>query len=262
MVSCSGFSGKVTVINITGSSTMYHLTEQLAAEYMTLHPNVSIYVSGSSTASGIKALINNETDICTASRTLQPEEAKMLSDYYQTVGMFYLIAKDALTIYVNTENKVDDLTVKQVRDIYTGKITNWSEAGGDNIEILPIIRVPNSGTHIYFKEHVLAGADYTNKAQAEATTQDVIDEVASIENAIGYGGIVKNPDIKALKIQGVVPSETNVRNDRYLLTRYLHFFTTNTPRGEVKNFIDWTLTPAGQKVIEKTDFISLFNVSY
>lgn len=262
LASCSGYSGKVTVITITGSSTMYQLTEQLAAEYMMLNPNVSIYVSGSSTAAGIKALINNETDICTASRTLQPNEAKMLSDYYQTVGMFYLIAKDALTIYVNKENPVDNLTVLQIRDIYTGKIKNWKEVGGEDFEILPIIRVPNSGTHIYFKEHVLAGLDYTEAAQAEATIQDVIEEVSTIENAIGYGGIMKNPDVKMIKIKGITPSEENVRNDKYPLTRYLHFFTTNTPKGEVKKFIDWTLTPAGQKVIEKSDFISLFSVSY
>jgi len=261
-LSCSASTTSFAVIKIQGSDTMLRLTERLAEEYMTKNPGVSIYVEGGGTASGIRALINNQVDICTASRTLQPEEAKLLADYYKSVGMFYLIAKDALTIYVNPSNTVDNLTLTDLKKIYTGKITNWQQLGGTDLEILPIIRNPNSGTHIYFKEHVLGGDDYLESVESVATTSDMIDEVLSYTNAIGYGGIVYDTEAKAVKIDGIAPSEDNSRNDKYPITRYLHFFTTNTPRGEVKNFIDWSLSAEGQRIVKLQGFIPLFGVSY
>lgn len=260
--SCSASTTSFAVIIIQGSDTMLRLTERLAEEYMTKNPGVSIYVEGGGTASGIRALINNQADICTASRTLQPEEAKLLADYYKSVGMFYLIAKDALTIYVNPSNSVNNLTLSDLKKIYTGKITNWKQLGGNNLDILPIIRNPNSGTHIYFKEHVLEGEDYFNSVESVATTSDMIEDVLSYTNAIGYGGIVYDTEAKAVKIDGIAPSEDNSRNDKYPITRYLHFFTTNTPRGEVKNFIDWSLSAEGQRIVKSQGFIPLFGVSY
>lgn len=260
--SCSASTTSFAVIKIQGSDTMLRLTERLAEEYMTKNPGVSIYVEGGGTASGIRALINNQADICTASRTLQPEEAKLLADYYKSVGMFYLIAKDALTIYVNPSNSVNNLTLSDLKKIYTGKITNWKQLGGNNLDILPIIRNPNSGTHIYFKEHVLEGEDYFNSVESVATTSDMIEDVLSYTNAIGYGGIVYDTEAKAVKIDGIAPSEDNSRNDKYPITRYLHFFTTNTPRGEVKNFIDWSLSAEGQRIVKSQGFIPLFGVSY
>lgn len=259
---CASSATPVAVIRIQGSDTMLRLTESLAEEYMTRNPGVSIYVRGGGTASGIRALINNDVDICTASRNLQPEETKLLAEYYKSLGVFFLIAKDALTIYVNKKNPVNNISINDLKQIYTGRITSWQDAGGDNLQILPIIRNPNSGTHIYFKEHVLEGEEYFSGVQAEATTMDVIDAIESSSAAIGYTGIVNTDDVKALNVEGIAPSEENARNDKYPITRYLHFFTTNTPRGEVKRFIDWALTPAGQKIIQQSGFIPLFEVAY
>jgi len=261
-ISCSSKPTQVATIKISGSDTMLNLTEHLAKEYMKLNPGVSIYVKGGGTRAGIQDLINDETNICTASRLLQPYEAKLLADYYGTLGLFFLIAKDALTIYVNPDNPVKNFTIAQLKEIYMCKIKNWKELGGNDEPVIPIIRNPNSGTHLYFKEHVLEDEEYCVSVTVESTTEDVIEQVAEHVNAIGYGGIGFTDNIYQASIEGIKPSEENARNDSYPITRYLHFFTQKTPTGAVKDFIDWVLTPAGQNVIKESGYISLWELPY
>lgn len=258
---CSATRVDVAIIRIKGSDTMLLLTQMLAEEYMRNNPGVSIYVEGGGTSSGVKSLIRGEIDICTASRTLKADEAKSLADYYGTLGVFYLIAKDALSIYVNPDNPVRDISIENLRKIYTCKIKNWHELGGLNQEVLPVIRNPNSGTHAYFKEHVLGGSEYCTSIMVEPTTESVIETVSENENAIGYGGIGYGEDIVHISIDGIAPTEENARNDRYPITRYLHFFTSRTPTGPVKSFIDWVLTPEGQAIIKEAGFIPLWKLS-
>ncbi|MDP2366374.1 MAG: phosphate ABC transporter substrate-binding protein, partial [Ignavibacteria bacterium] len=198
------------------------------------------------------------TDICTASRNLKPDEAKLLADYYDSLGLVFLIAKDALSIYVNSNNEVQNLTQSELKKIFLGEITNWNTIGGKDTSIVPIIRNPNSGTYLYFKDHVLEGADYTANAQVEPTTKEIVKFIEENENAIGYGGMGYKGNIIHAKINGVEPTENNVRNDSYSIIRYLHFFTTKTPGGEVKRFIDWVLSPAGQSIVRKSGFIPLW----
>ena len=251
---------EVATITIKGSDSMLQLTENLAEEYMKLNPGISIYVYGGGTSEGVRALIRNEIDICTASRNLKPEETKALADYYGTVGLFYLVAKDALCVYVNPYNPLKDFTVEQLKKIFECKIKNWKELGGKDQNIIPIIRNLNSGTHLYFKEHVLEGDEYCNDAVVEATTRSVIDYVEKNEGAIGYGSIGYKGDIFYAKIEGIEPSEKTVQNDTYPITRYLHFFTSKEPKGTVKNFIDWVLFPDGQKIIKQSGFIPLWEI--
>jgi len=239
---------------------MLLLTENLAQEYMKLNPGVSIYVYGGGTAAGIKSLISGEIDICTASRNLKPEETKSLAEYYGTVGLFYLVAKDALSIYVNPYNPVKYLSLDNLRKIFECKVTDWSELGGKNQKIFPVIRNQNSGTHLYFKEHVLEGDEYCDASVIKATTPEIIEYIEQNENAIGYGSIGYQGNVVRAKIEGIEPSEENARNDSYPITRYLHFFTTNVPRGTVKNFIDWVLSPDGQRVVKQSGFIPLWEV--
>ena len=146
-----------------------------------------------------------EIDICTASRNLKPEEAKALADYYGTVGLFYLIAKDALCVYVNQYNPVKNLTFNQLRKIFECKITNWKELGGKNQKIIPVIRNLNSGTHFYFQEHILEGDEYCSEAVVEQTTGSVIEFIEKNENAIGYGSIGYKGKIDYAKIDGIEP---------------------------------------------------------
>ena len=260
ILGCSFKPTEVARITIKGSDSMFQLTEMLAEEYMKLYPGISVYVSGGGTAVGINAMINGEVDICTASRDLKPEETKSLAEYYGTVGLFYLVAKDALCIYVNPSNPVRNLTLDELRNIYECKIENWKELNGKNQKIIPVIRNMNSGTHLYFKDHILLGEEYCSDVEVKPTTPDIINYVEANENAIGYGSIGYKGKITSLNIEGIEPSVQNAQNDSYPITRYLHFFTSRTRKGAVKNFIDWVLSPVGQKVIKQSGFIPLWEV--
>ena len=258
ILGCSYNPSENLSIKIKGSDSMLLLTENLASEYMKLNPGISIYVYGGGTALGIKSLIAGEIDICTASRNLQPDEAKSLADYYGSVGLFYLIAKDALSVYVNQYNPVKNISMEELKNIFECEIVDWSMLGGKRQKMIPVIRNSNSGTFLFFKEHVLLGDEYCDEAVVEATTAEIIRYVEENENAIGYGGMGYKGKIAYANIDGIEPSEKNAQNDTYPLTRYLHFFTTNTPKGTVKKFIDWVLTPDGQNVIKQSGYIPLW----
>jgi phosphate transport system substrate-binding protein len=258
---CSVKPLEVSVITIKGSDSMLLLTENLAEEYMRQNPGISIYVYGGGTASGITALIKGEIDICAASRNLRPEEAKALAEYYSTVGLYYLIAKDALSIYLNPLNPVNDIKLSDLKKIFECKITNWSELSGKNQKMIPVIRNINSGTHLYFKDHVLEGNEYCDRAVVKATTPEIIEYVEQNENAIGYGSMGYKGNIVYAKINGIEPSDKNAQNDTYPLTRYLHFFIAQTPKGAVKKFTDWVLSPEGQRVVKQAGYIPLWDLN-
>jgi phosphate transport system substrate-binding protein len=150
------------------------------------------------------------------------------------------------------------VSLKQLKDIFIGNMTNWKNFAGNDTTIITVTRNPNSGTYLYFKDHVLEGEDYSDNSVIEPTTKDIVKFVESHKNAIGYGGMGYKGKVFDAKLNGVEPSEDNVRNDTYPIIRYLHFFTTKTPRGEVKKFIDWVLSPAGQSVVRKSGYIPLW----
>jgi phosphate transport system substrate-binding protein len=129
-------------------------------------------------------------------------------------------------------------------------------------QIVPVIRNPNSGTHYFFKEHILGGTEYCKDVVIESTTKKVIEYVESNVNAIGYGGMGYQGDLINPEIDGIEPSEKNAQNDSYPLTRYLHFFTSREPKGAVKEFIDWVLSPEGQEIIKNSGYIPLWEVPF
>jgi phosphate transport system substrate-binding protein len=259
---CSPKPIELAVIRIKGSDTMLELTENLAEEYMKKQPGISIYVEGGGTSEGVRALIRGTADITTASRNLKPEEAKLLVEYYGTLGIVFLIAKDALSIYIHPDNPVKNLSIDQLKKIYQCEITNWKEVNGNDALIIPVTRNPNSGTQLYLQEHILDGEEYCEDLIIESTTRNVIEFISENPNAIGYGGISYNGKVHHLKIEGIEPSPKNAQNDSYPITRYLHFFTTKEPKGAVKNFIDWVLTPEGQKIVDQSGFIPLWEIPY
>jgi len=259
---CSVKPVEVAVIKIKGSDSMLQLTETLAEEYMKEHPGISIYVYGGGTADGIRSLIRGDIDICTASRNLKPDEAKALAEYYGSVGLFYLVAKDALSIYINTSNSVNDISLADLKKIFECKITDWSEVGGNRQEIIPVIRNLNSGTHLYFKDHVLEGDEYCEESVIKATTPEIIEYIEQNENAIGYGSMGYKGNIAYAKIDGIDPSDKNAQNDSYPLTRYFHFFTTQLPKGAVKNFVNWVLSPEGQRTVKQSGYIPLWEITF
>ncbi len=231
---CSVKPVEVAIITIKGSDSMLQLTENLAEEYMKMNTGISIYVYGGGTSEGVKALIRNEIDICTASRNLKPEETKALSDYYGSVGLFYLVAKDALCVYINPHNPVKNLTSDQLKRIFECKLTNWKDLGGRDQKINTVIRNLNSGTHFYFQEHILEGNEYCTEAVIEPTTRSVIEFIENNPGAIGYGSIGYKGGIVFAKIDGIEPSEKNAQNDTYPITRYLHFYHNSITKGGCK----------------------------
>jgi phosphate transport system substrate-binding protein len=246
------------IIRIKGSDTMLILTERWAESYMTTHPGISIYAEGGGSATGIQALINGKIDICAASRPLNSDEVKPLAEKYGNIGISFLVAKDALSIYVNPANPVKDITLKQAKEIFSGKIRNWKLVGGNNEEIKVFIRPPTSGTHLYLKEHILEGDEYGANAIPIPTTAAIVDSVFNNPNAIGYGGIAYGSKVIHCQINGIHPSKENVRYDLYPISRYLYFYTIKKPQGEVKRFIDWVIGARGQEIVEEVGYIPLW----
>jgi phosphate transport system substrate-binding protein len=259
---CTSQPVPVKKLIIKGSDTMLPLVEMLAAEYMKLNPEVSVYCYGGGTLSGVKAIRKRQAHICTASRKLKPEEIKDIADEYGTLGVYYLIGKDALSVYLNEDNPVDNLTMEELKKIYTCEVKKWNELGGDNSDIVPIVRTPNSGTYSYFKRHVLLDKDYCDDTIVRASYNGVFEYISNNRNSIGFGGIKIHKGVKHVNIDGVEPTENNIMNDTYPIIRYLHFYTVSNAGGETKEFIDWTLSPEGQKIIKKAGFVPLFKVMY
>jgi phosphate transport system substrate-binding protein len=259
---CSYKPPDAVKVRIKGSDTMLIVTELLAEHYMKEHPGVSVYVEGGGTALGVKSLSTGEIDICTASRPLKAEEVKILSEKFGLLGMSTIIAKDGLTIFVHPENPVDDISLEQLKDIFTCRISNWKYLGGKDTSIVPVSRNPNSGTYLYFKDHILEGEEYCDDITIEPTTQSIIQKITENKNAIGYGGIgYYTSKVKHLKINGEEPTEKNVIDNIYPISRYLYLYTLQTPEGPVKNFIDWVLSPEGQKVIKEAGYIPLWEIA-
>ncbi|MEL6822546.1 MAG: phosphate ABC transporter substrate-binding protein [Calditrichota bacterium] len=259
LISCAGLQkAEPTVIRIQGSDTMLKLMQQCAAEFMEENPLVSIYVDGGGTSVGLERLIAGAVDICMASRTLRPDESVALADNYQSVGMSILIAKDALSVYLNPDNPVRDLTPEQLKLIFTGVYTNWNEVGGREETILLASRPSNSGTHLYFRERILDGEEYEPSSLVLSTTESVINYIRKHPNAIGYGGFAYGPDLPHIKINGVEPTESSIRDDQYPITRYLLLYTLEKPRGEVKKFIDWMTDVRGQVMVREAGYVPLW----
>lgn len=258
LISCNPTEPKTPKIIIKGSDTMYLLVQRLAAAYMHDHPNISIYVNSGGTKAGFEAISNGNADICMASRDLSAKEVQILAERFEKIGISYLIAKDALSIYLNPQNQINDLTLEQLKKIFKGKIKNWKEIGGTDIEITPVIRPSNSGSHEYFKRFVLGNESYSKKSVIRNTTKQVIEEISKNQGAIGYGGIAFRGFVFHSRINGIAPTEENVRNDKYPIVRYLHFYTVASPKGHIKDFINWTMSEQGQKIIEEFGYISLW----
>ncbi len=249
---------KTKYIHIQGSDTMYILAQRWAEEYMKHHHDISIYIEGGGSGRGIQSLIEGEIDICSSSRPMLPFEVRQLAERHQRLGMAHLVAKDALSIYLNPSNPIKNLTLDQLKQIYTGEIANWQELNGLNHPILVLTRSPNSGTYYYFKDHVLLNEDYIDDAEIHYSTQSVVDVVSKNIHAIGYGGTAFGDKVMHSKINGVEPTLDNVVQGIYPIARYLYLYTLDTPKGHIKDFIDWILDMPGQVIVAKVGYIPLF----
>lgn len=245
-------------IRIKGSDTMVRLVQQWAAEYMKQHPGVAIYAEGGGTRTGIDALINGKIDICAASRTLQATEVKDLLEKRGSLGISVLCARDALSVYLNPGNPVRDLSLQQVRGIFTGRIRNWKDVGGLDEPIVVVSREPNSGTYLFFEEHVLLDSSYAPSARYLPGTEAITKEVAANRSAVGYGGLAYGRDVFHCRINGMEPSPGQVRSGAYPISRYLYLYVTEPPKGVIKSFVDWVLGPEGQAIVGRIGYVPLF----
>jgi phosphate transport system substrate-binding protein len=253
-----GLQQKSAGVVIVGSDTMLELNRRLAAAYMLEHPGVPIRVEGGGTRSGVEALVADTADLAAASRPLTPAEVASLYDQFKTLGVGYLMARDALSVYLNPDNPVRDLDLADVRAIFTGRISNWSEVGGPTLPITVILRPPSSGSYRFFRDHVLRGEPYFTGATIGLRTADVVDLVRSDPAAIGYGGLAYGNDLVHCAIDGVEPREENLREGRYALARYLVFYASAPPDGDARAFVEWCLGPEGQKIVREVGFIPLW----
>jgi phosphate transport system substrate-binding protein len=252
-----------------GSDTIVNLALAWAERYQELHPEVSISVTGGGSGTGIAALINGTVDIANASRQIKPEEIQAAEDNGKDPVEF-VIARDAIAVVVNPENPVDQLTLQQISDIYSGKISNWQEVGGEDRPIVRLSRETNSGTHVYFLEQVLRlGQKDNNTLFAKNTlllpsSEGISSEIRDNPNAIGYDGLgYVTPDQKVIAVARdaqsdyVLPSAGSVNNGSYPIARDLYMYTDGEPTGAIKEYLDWIHSPEAQEIVTELGFVPI-----
>jgi phosphate transport system substrate-binding protein len=254
-------------IQIKGSDTMVNLGQAWAEAYMQKNKDALVAVTGGGSGTGLAAMISGTCDIAESSRSMKEEEIAQA----KTKGISpkeFKVGLDGLAVVVNVANPVEKLTIDQLADIFTGKITNWKDVGGVNAPIVLLSREVNSGTHVYFKEHVLRKGDAKSTAEFDSgallmsSSQAIADEIAQNTNAIGYYGMgyiskTQKPlaVAKDAKSEYHTPTLENVVSGKYYISRPLFFYTNGEPQGLVKDFVDFVFSPAGQQIVKDTDFV-------
>lgn len=247
-------------ITVKGSDTMLILGQRWAEIYMNQNPGVVIQVTGGGSGVGIAALINGSTDICEASRPIKSSEVDKLKERFNSTGVEIPVARDGLAVYLNEENKITELTLDQLKGIYTGKITNWKDLGGDDAKIVLYGRDNSSGTYAYFKDNVLTGADFASQTQTLPGTAAIVNAVAKDKYGIGYGGTAYAKGVKYCKVKkdaqtpGYEPTLENVKSGKYPISRYLYWYLRNKPTGEIKKLVDFVLSEQGQQIVSKVGY--------
>lgn len=252
-----------------GSDTMVNLALAWAEAYQPSHPEVQISVTGGGTGTGIAALINNSVDLANASRAIKAEEIEA-AEQNGVTPVEYVVARDAIAIIVNPDNPVDQLTIPQISDIYSGKINNWKEVGGEDRVIVRLSRETNSGTHVYFLERVLRLGQSDNKTLFTRDTlllpssQGITSEVSDNPHAIGYDGLgYVTPDVKVVAVADVdsteyfLPSAETVNNATYPIARDLYMYSAGEPVQHVQDYLDWLRTPEAQDIILSLGFVPI-----
>ncbi len=258
-----GFMFQNRPITIKGSDTMVILGQRWAEVYMSKNPGTSIQVTGGGSGTGIAALINGTTDICQSSRPIKKSEIEKIKARHNVVPVEIAVARDGLAVYLHESNPVSELTLEQIKDIYTGKITNWKAVGGPDARIILYSRENNSGTYVYFKDNVLNGADFAAYAQHMPGTAAVVNAVAKDRFGIGYGGAAYAKGIKECKVKkdanspGYKPTPENIKSGKYPVSRELFFYTRNKPSGNLKAFIDWILSTEGQELVVQVGYFPI-----
>jgi phosphate transport system substrate-binding protein len=250
-------------VTVKGSDTMVILGQKWAETYMKGHPDVKIQVTGGGSGTGIAALINGTTDIAESSRPMKATERKSAESRQGGTVKELPVALDALSIYVHESNPLTELSLPQAKKVYTGVITNWKELGGKDAPITLYSRENNSGTYVFFKEHVLEDDDFDPSAQTLPGTASVVNAVSKDPNGIGYGGIAYATGIKPLKIKKTDDSPAvegtleNAQSGAYGLARELYFYLVPGKNPAAETFAGWVVSDEGQKVVGDVGYYPL-----
>jgi phosphate transport system substrate-binding protein len=250
-------------LKIKGSDTVLPLTQKEAEEYMKKNAGASLMVTGGGSGVGIAALLNGTTDIAQSSRRLKLDEKIKLQDagkaFKETI-----IAYDALAVIVNPSNKVTQLTREQLESIFTGKITNWKEVGGDDQKMVVYSRETSSGTYEFFKEHVLKGKNFASSALLMPATGAIVQSVSQTKGSIGYVGLAYlEKEVKPLKVSFdkgktfVSPTVETAKSKTYPITRPLFYYYLVSIEKTVSPFINYILSPVGQVLVLKSGYVPL-----
>ena len=270
--STSGSAGRSTgaVIRLTGSDTMVNLAQAWAENYKKVKPDVSVQVAGGGSGVGIAGLIDGTLDIATSSREMEPEEIERATKAAGVAPKGIVVGLDALAVYVHKDNPIESISIEELAEIYgeDGPLVKWSQLGVENAacasdEIIRVSRQNSSGTYVYFREAVLGRTrDYKLGSIDQSGSKDVVALVSRTPCAIGYSGMgYATPGVKALKVSkkkgepGVPPTVESALDGTYPITRPLFLYTLGEPSGAVKEFIDWMLSPAGQKVVQDIGYV-------
>lgn len=263
IITTAAFAPAGLLLKIKGSDTVLPLSQKLAETYMNLHSEAKITVMGGGSGVGIAAFLDGTTDIAMASRKIKMSEKMKLQDagkaYKETI-----IAYDALSVIVNPANKVKQLTREQLEGIFTGKITNWKEVGGDDEKIVAYSRESSSGTYEFFKESVLSNKNYGSAILMMPATGAIVQSVSQTKGAIGYIGFAYlEKTVHALKVSYdkgasyIEPTVANAKNGSYPIVRPLFYYTLTKDAARVKPFIDYILSADGQKVVSEVGYITV-----
>lgn len=251
-------------VTIKGSDTLVILSQKWAEQFMSKNPQTKIQVTGGGSGVGLAALQNNNTDIANASRQIKPAERAACIKAFGKNPREYKVALDGLSVYVHSSNPITELSLEQLKDIFSGKIRNWRDLGGPDSPITPYSRENSSGTYEFFKEHVLKGQDFVATAQTMPGTAAVIQAVSKEPKGIGYGGAAYGHEAKHLLIRkdanspAIEPTEENIVSGKYPIWRFLYnYLNPEKDKGEIAVFLNWVRSDEGQRVVKEVGYYPL-----
>lgn len=244
-------------LQVNGSTTVTPIAQGWAEAFHEINPEAEVIISGTGSGNGIAALINGTTEIAMASREIKDSEKEQIDGEVKE----YVVGYDALAVAVHPDNPVKALSLAQLKDIFTGKITNWKDVGGNEAEILVYTRDSSSGTYEFFKEHVLENEEFAAGARKTASNAAMVNSIAQEETAIGYCGLAfVNSSVKALPISAesgspVEPTLETAKSKEYPIVRDLNMYTIGEAQGIAKAYLDYGFSAEGQAIVEEVGYI-------
>jgi phosphate transport system substrate-binding protein len=265
----SGGGSSTTTIQVRGSDTMVNVAQAWAEEYTKVQPAVGVEVSGGGSGVGIAALERGTIDIANASRNMKPEEIEQAKRNTGQEPREFIVGYDALAVFVHADNPLNEITIEQLAGIFAedGKVVRWSELGVtipgvSDDTIVRVSRQSSSGTYEFFREHVLGSKDFKLGSRDMNGSKEVVELIGSTRTAIGYSGMgYATSGVKMLKIAraagepAFAPTVENTISKAYPLARSLQVYTLGEPQGAVKGYIDWILSPAGQRILAESGYV-------